>query len=50
MYLTVLAQGTGQVSFVYGVGDMFANCAIDGTQILHSQGKYPGIPINNHHA
>lgn len=50
MYLTVLAQGNGQVSFVYGAGNIFAKCTIDGTQILHSQGKYPGFPTNKHHA
>lgn len=46
MYLTVLAQ----VSFVYGAGDVFAKCTMDGTQVLHSQRKYPGIPTKKHHA
>lgn len=45
MYLTVLAQGNGQVSFVYGAGDIFAKCTIDGTQR-----KYPGILTNKNHA
>lgn len=49
MYLTVLAQGNGQVSSVCGAGDIFAKCTIDGTQILHSQRKYPGIPTNKNH-
>lgn len=50
MYLNALAQGNGQLSFVYGAGDIFAKCTIDGTQILHSQRQYPGIPTNKHHA
>lgn len=50
MYLTVLAQGNDQVRFFYGAGDVFAKCIMDGTQILHSQRKYPGIPTNKTHA
>lgn len=44
MYLTVPAQGNGQVSFVYGAGDIFTKCTIDGTQR-----KYPGILTNKNH-
>lgn len=45
MYLTVPAQGNGQVSFVYGAGDIFAKCTKDGTQR-----KYPEILTNKNHA
>lgn len=45
MYLTVPAQGNGQISFVYGAGDIFAKCTIDGTQR-----KYLGSLTNSNHA
>lgn len=58
MCLTVLAQGNGHVSFVFGAGDIFASILPIYIYIYtyyrwHSdfaQRKYPGIPTKENHA